>query len=175
MINLLKQIAVFVLLIFIQLFILNNLILGFEFGYLFQPQIIVFFLLLLPVSYTHVQQILLAFFSGLLVDFFFNSWGIHAAVSTLIGFFRYYVVLDVDSAISGRDEDNKAWTSKKSKTWKWFYFLGFTTIYHFFFILKESLGRNFFTYVLPSVIVSSLFTFLLILILENLLYKPARN
>jgi hypothetical protein len=110
-----------------------------------------------------------------LVDFFFNSWGIHAAVSTLIGFFRYYVVLDVDSAISGRDEDNKSWTSKKSKTWKWFYFLGFTIIYHFFFILIESLGRNFFTYVLPSVIVSSLFTFLLILILENLLYKPARN
>jgi hypothetical protein len=39
----------------------------------------------------------------------------------------------------------------------------------------ESLGSNFFSRFLPSFISSTIIAFVLVLILENLIYKPARN
>ncbi len=148
---------------------------NYSYSYLFQPQLLVMFLLFMPVDWSHIKSIIIAFIVGLTFDFFFNSWGIHAFVCTFIGFVRYYFTKDIDKEISSRDVDNKIWTSKKSKTWKFNYYLAFTFLYHFLFIFIDTLGRNIFTHTLPAVITSSLIVLVLVLILENILFKPNRN
>lgn len=171
----LKYIALLFVVIFIQLFILNNLFLGSSYSFLFQPQMLVFFLVLLPIDFSHLKMLIISFLSGLLFDLFFNSWGVHAAICTFIGFYRFYFVKDIDKEIASRSDDNDIWTSKKSKAWKLVYFSIFIFIYHFLFILIDSLGQNLITYVFPAALVSSAVVFILSLILENLLFKPAKN
>ncbi len=163
------------LIVFIQLFILSNLFINSSLSFLFQPQLIVMFLLLLPSSMSHAWLVFVSFLAGLVFDIFFIQYGIHAAVSTVIGFSRYYATREVENVISAREEDNQIWTSKKGNAWKWTYFLTFTGIYHFLFLSIESLGSNFFIRVIPSVISSTIIAFVLVLILENLIYKPVRN
>jgi hypothetical protein len=174
-VSILKYLGLYLLIVFIQLFILNNLFIGNYFSFLLQPQLIVMFLLLLPSSMSHTWLIIVSFLAGFIFDAFFNNWGIHASVSTVVGFSRYYATREVETVISAREEDNQIWTSKKGQAWKWTYFLTFIAIYHFLFLLIESLGHNFFSRVLPSFVGSTIVAFVFILILENLLYKPARN
>jgi len=174
-VSVLKYLGLYLLIVFIQLFILNNLFIGNYFSFLFQPQLIVMFLLLLPSSMSHTWLVVVSFLAGLVFDQFFSTWGIHAAISTLIGYSRFYATREVETVISAREEDNQIWTSKKGNAWKWTYFLTFIAIYHFLFLLIESLGHNFLSRVLPSFLSSTLIAFVFILILENLIYKPARN
>ncbi len=42
----------------------------------------------IPVGFTRVQVIWIAFFTGVLVDIFSGTLGIHAATCTLVGFYR---------------------------------------------------------------------------------------
>jgi hypothetical protein len=174
-VSILKYVGLYLLVLFIQQFILENMFIGNYYAFLFQPQLIVMFLLLLPSSMSHAWLIFISFLAGYIFDLCFLSFGIHAAVSTFIGFSRYYVTREVDTVISAREEDNQIWTSKKGNTWKWTYFLTFTAIYHFLYILIESMGANFFSHVILAFICSTLIAFVFILILENLIYKPARN
>lgn len=177
-VSVLKYLGLYLLIVFIQLFILNNLFIGNHYSFLFQPQLIVMFLLLLPSSMSHTWLILVSFLAGLIFDSFFNTWGIHAAISTLVGFSRYYATREVETVISAREEDNQIWTSKKGNAWKWTYFLTFIAIYHFLFILIDSIdtiGHNFFTRVIPSFFSSTILAFIFVLILENLIYKAAKN
>ena len=173
--SILRYFSLFFIIVIVQLFILNNIFIGNYYGFLFQPQLIVMFVLLLPYSMKRTWMILISFIGGFMFDVFFQSWGIHAAVCTLIGFTRHYSTRDLENVIGARNEDNQIWTSKKGQVWKWTYFLTFVAIYHFLFLLIESHGHNFFTRLLPAFFSSTNTAFFLILVLENLIYKPARN
>lgn len=174
-VSILKYLGLYIFVVMIQLFILNNLFIGGTYSFLFQPQIIVLFLLLIPTTVSHVWLILISFAAGYIYDVFFTSWGIHAAASTLIGFTRYYFTRDIETVIAARDEDNQIWTSKKGNAWKWTYFLVFTGAYHFFYLLIQSGGLNFFDRILPAFLSSTVITFVLVLIFENILFKPSKN
>jgi hypothetical protein len=173
--SVLRFLALYVLIVIIQLFLLNNIFTGNTWAFLFQPQLIIMFLLFLPPSMSHSWMIVVSFAAGFLFDVFFQSWGELAAVSTLIGFVRHYSTRDIDNAIGARIEDNQIWTSKKGSSWKWVYFLVFIGLYHLLFLWINGLGHNFFTRIIPATISSSLITFAIILLLENLIYKPSRN
>jgi hypothetical protein len=174
-VSILKYFGLYAFVVLIQLFILNNLFIGGSYSFLFQPQIIVLFLLLIPATVSHVWLIIISFLAGYVYDVFFNCWGIHASVSTLIGFTRYYFTRDIETVIAARDEDNQIWTSKKGNTWKWTYFLVFTAVYHFVYLLIQSGWGNFFDRMLPAFLSSTIITFFLVLIFENILFKPSRN
>jgi len=140
----LKYLGLLVLLLIIQMLILNKIYFGFntQFTYLFQPHIMIMFVLLLPANINHLWLILISFLAGIIVDFNFNTYGINASIFTLIGFIRYYVTVDVEKEISTREEDKKIWTSKKSKSWKWTYFMAFILVYHFLFYLIIELNQT---------------------------------
>ena len=173
----LKYLGLFILLLVIQMLIINKIYLGFNnhITYLFQPHIMIMFVLLLPANMNHLWLIFISFLAGLVADINFNTYGINAAIFTLIGFVRYYVTVDIDKEISSREEDKKIWTSKKSKSWKWTYFMVFILVYHTLFYMISSLGRNFFTTGILTIIISSVISFFLILLLEDLLFKPSKN
>lgn len=172
--DIVKYLGLYILLLALQLLVINNININHAIGLYFQPQLMVMFLLLLPPKMSHVWMILVSFGAGILMDVFFNTMGINASVCTLVGFVRYYATRDIENEISGREEDNKIWTSKKGRPWKWTYFLSFIALYHLAFCLVESLGKNLFIVGLPSVILSSLVTFVVTITLEDLIYKPSK-
>ncbi len=86
--NLVKGILYFVILILVQVLLLNNI-------YFFRvaiPFLYIYFILKLPVGVSRVSMLILSFITGLTIDAFSNSPGLHAAACTFIGFVREYVI-----------------------------------------------------------------------------------
>lgn len=174
-VTILKYLGLFIFVLMVQEFIIKNLFVANSYSFLIAPQLIVMFLLLLPASMPHTWLIFVSFLAGFIFDATFECWGVHASVSTFIGFVRFYATKEVETVIAARDEENQIWTSKKGTTWKWTYFLTFIAIYHFLYLLIDDCGRNFFTRILPAFVTSTVICFFLVLMFENILYKPARN
>jgi len=88
MIQFLQNIARFVLLILVQVFVLNNI----RFlGYI-NPYIYLLFILLLPVRFPRWLSLLLAFLLGLIIDSFMNTPGVHTFSTVLIAYLRNLVI-----------------------------------------------------------------------------------
>ncbi len=85
---LLKNIIRFVLLILVQVFLLNKMNLS---GYI-NPYAYLLFILLLPVNINRSGLLILAFFTGLTIDLFGNTLGLHAAATVLLAFLRPRVI-----------------------------------------------------------------------------------
>ncbi len=84
----LKYLFIFVMLVILQVFIFNNVYLG---GYL-NPQVYVFFILVLPVFLTGYVLLLAAFVLGMVMDVFSDSLAIHAFACVIMAFFRPAVI-----------------------------------------------------------------------------------
>lgn len=74
----------FIMVVLLQIFIFNNIQVS---GYI-NPQIYVFFILILPLNIKGWQLLLIAFFTGLIIDAFCDSLAIHALSSLFMAFFR---------------------------------------------------------------------------------------
>lgn len=81
---LIRNIVRFVILILVQVLVLNNMNLG---GYM-NPYIYILFILLLPANINRSLLLIIAFFTGLTIDFFGNTLGLHAAACVFIAFLR---------------------------------------------------------------------------------------
>lgn len=86
MIEIVKHIFRWFLLILLQVIVFNRI----GFYSLFNPFIYIFFILLLPLATPRSLLLVLAFITGLTVDIFSNTGGLHAFASTLIAFVRPY-------------------------------------------------------------------------------------
>jgi rod shape-determining protein MreD len=84
----LKNIVRFVFLILLQVFLLNKMNLS---GYI-NPYGYVLFILLLPVHVNKSSLLILAFLTGLTIDVFGNTLGLHAAATVLMAFARPGVI-----------------------------------------------------------------------------------
>ena len=86
----LKHIIRFVVCILLQVFIFNNILF---LGYI-NPYIYLFFIILLPFNKNKQNfNLLLAFGTGLIIDAFQNSMGMHAFACVLISFLRYPLII----------------------------------------------------------------------------------
>ncbi len=77
-------ITIFILL---QVLVFNNI----HLFSLFIPFVYIYIILKLPFGMTHSGIVLLSFLTGLVMDVFSNTFGIHAAASTLLGFVRPFL------------------------------------------------------------------------------------
>jgi rod shape-determining protein MreD len=96
-----KNIARFVLLVLLQVFIFNNMNLS---GYL-NPYAYVLFVLILPVHINRSLLLILAFLMGLTIDIFGNTLGLHAAATVLLAFLRPGVINLFFSNVEFNSED----------------------------------------------------------------------
>ncbi len=78
------QISRFIILVLVQVLVLNHI--NFL-GYL-NPYIYIIFILLAPININKSLFLLISFFLGIIMDFFGDSGGVHAAACTIIAFFR---------------------------------------------------------------------------------------
>jgi rod shape-determining protein MreD len=93
--SILRFALIFILLILLQILLLNNI----QFSGYVNPYVYMMFILLLPVEISSWILLLLSFATGLIMDFFSGSPGMHTSATVLAGFVRPYVL----RVISPRD------------------------------------------------------------------------
>ncbi|HQG37688.1 MAG TPA: hypothetical protein PLK15_01045 [Chitinophagales bacterium] len=130
----------FVLLIAVQIMLLNELPLGRAYIMIYPLAI-----LLLPVFTPRIVVVVLAFFTGLIIDIFSNGGGLHTAALTVVGYSRSYI-LDTFQPRSGWDKLDVPSLSKQGFLWYFYYTLILFSIHHFvYFFLEVFSFANFFS------------------------------
>ena len=161
--NLIKNFFRFVLFLFIQVVLLNELPPLHQF---ITPYLYFLFLLWLPFGTKRITLTLLGFFTGYILDLFTNTPGLHAAACTLLGYFRP-TVLSLLLSQEASEEINRE-PSIGSMGWGpyAFYIASLTFMHHFYLVLLEWLQFGSFGYFLGKVIATTLISVLLIFIVE---------
>lgn len=142
----------FLFLLFVQVLILNNVLL---FGYI-NPYLYIAFIFLFPFKINKFPLLTLSFFLGLSVDFFSNSGGIHAFSSVFIAFIRLYFFKII---FQKNEVDFDFFLLKEEPFGKRFnYTVALTLIHHF--ILFSFINYSFVNFldVIINTISSSIFT-----------------
>jgi rod shape-determining protein MreD len=87
--SLLQYIIRFVLLILVQVFVLNQIPPLHQY---FTPLVYYIFILWLPFTIGRTQLLIVSFLTGLALDFFTKTPGMHAAACVLVGYIRPFIV-----------------------------------------------------------------------------------
>lgn len=163
------QLFYLVIYVLLQVLFLRNVVLfdkAFCFAY-------VAFLLLIPLEAGALSIMLIGFVTGLIIDVFYDSLGIHAASSVIIMFIRPYIV-NLMTPIGGYDSG--AVPTLKVMGIEWFSMYAFVMIFihHIALFYIEAGGFGMFFFTLSKAFFSALLTFLIILIIQYLFYAPRR-
>lgn len=160
----------FVLLVLLQVLIVQNIHLG-AYVILF-PYIL--FILLLPFETPKLLVMLIAFFTGLVIDMFYDTAGIHAAVCTLIGYSRHYV-LKVLAPREGYDAVQSPTIQSMGAVWFITYSATIIFIHHLFFFYLEIFRFSEFFTTLARVFVSTLGTLIFVYVIQFLFYRTTKK
>ncbi|MES2134604.1 MAG: rod shape-determining protein MreD [Bacteroidota bacterium] len=160
----------FILLVLLQVLIVQNIRLG--------PYIILFpyilFILLLPFETPKLVVMLIAFFTGLVIDMFYDTAGIHAAVCTLVGFGRHYV-LKLLSPREGYDPGFSPTIQSMGSVWFITYSATIIFIHHLFFFYLEIFRFSEFFTTLLRVFLSTIGTFTFVYVIQFLFYRTYKK
>ncbi len=160
----------FILLILIQVFILNNIL----FFQLVNPYIYIYFILLLPFNIPKVLIIILGFLMGLCIDLFSGTMAIHAFATTFIAFLRPYI-LTFFSPHDGYDTTTEPTIAYYDISWWIKYSLLMVFIHHFLLFYLEIFSLNNFFYTLIKVVLSSVLSFIIMLLCQLFFHKTAKT
>lgn len=157
------------LLLFIQVFLLRNM----GFYDLSTPFIYILFLLLLPFGIPNILLYILAFATGLTMDAFYDTLGVHTSACVMLAFVRIsFISLSVT-----RDGFDEPEPTLGNMGFKWFAIYSFICIFshHLVLFMLEAFTFTEISYTLLRCLLSGLFTFCLILLTESIFYnKSAR-
>ena len=128
------------------------------------------FILLLPLEIGPLLLIFLSFLTGLTVDIFYDKLGINAAVSVLIGFIRPYWLQFITPRGGYENIDIP---SLPSFGFIWFARYVFPPIFlhHFILFFLEAGGFGLFWFTFWKVLLSSVYTFTVVILIQYLFYK----
>jgi len=162
LINLLR----FVLLVFLQVFLLKNITLY----NLSTPYLYILFILLLPFEIPNVLLFALAFILGLTIDAFYDTPGLHAASCVLLAFVR---ILFISITVQKDGFDNEPEPTLSVMGLRWFFTYAFVlTLFHHFFLFNLEVFRfSEIPYTLTRFVLSSIFTVFLMLLTGFLFYR----
>ncbi|MGQ8338437.1 rod shape-determining protein MreD [Sunxiuqinia sp. A32] len=156
----------FIILVVIQVILLNNI----QFSGYVNPYMYVLFILLLPFETPRYLILILGFLLGLVIDVFSNTPGIHASATTFLAFLRPQVI----SLISSRDSievDSSPRVKSMGMRWFWRYALILVFGHHLFLFFIEVFTFSGFIHTLLRSLLSTGFTFIIILISQFLMFK----
>lgn len=156
----------FILYLLAQALVLKNFVLfNTTFCFLY-----VAFVLLLSLETGPILLMVIAFFTGLSVDIFYDTPGINAAASVLIAFLRPHW-LNMITPRGGYEEISVPSIRNVDVIWFSIYSLPLIFIHHFALFYLESGGFSLFFFTLLKVITSTILTFLMIILTQYLFYK----
>jgi len=154
----------FALLIFLQLFILNNI----QFSGSVNPYLYILFILLLPFETSGWFMLVLGFILGLVIDIASVTIGYHTIATVFMTYFRFHLLRLIaphDGYESGMSP------GKKSLGYKWFlkYVSILTIVHHLILFWIESFRFGDLFFATLRALASSVFTILLIVIYQLLI------
>ncbi len=160
----------FIILTLLQIIVLNNIGLY----NMVNPYIYVLFVLLLPIEIPIYLLLILSFLSGLSIDIFSNTGGIHAASTTLMAFCRP-LVLTLITPRGGYEYQTVP--NMRNMGFRWFIlYSGFLVILHHLCLFTIEIFRfSEFGTTLLRAIASSIFTLVLIIISQYLVSSSKRR
>ncbi len=162
----LKNCIRFIILICLQVFLLKNI------GYynLTIPYLYILFILLLPFGIPNWLLFFFAFFTGLTVDVFYDTLGLHAAACTVLAFVR---IIYISVTVQRDGFDNEPVPSLGIMGFRWFIFYAtiLTFFHHLVLFTFETFRLSEFNYTFMRVISSSIFTVFLILLAEFVFFR----
>lgn len=153
----------FILLLLLQVLLFNNI----QFSGFINPYVYVMFILLLPVEMPSWLLLIISFFTGLIVDMFMGTPGMHASATVVAGFSRPYVLRFL-SPRDGYEAGSRP--SLYIYGFKWFliYTSVIVVLHHLTLFYLEVFRFTDFFRTLLRVILSSVFTITFILLLDYL-------
>lgn len=164
--NILSYGFVFILLVLVQVWILNNIQLS---GYI-NPYLYIMFLLILPFGTSFWLLIPAGFLLGITVDMFMHTPGLHAAAAVFAAFVRPGV-LSLIAPGDGYDSSQRPHITNMGIGWYLRYVIIMVLLHHAVLFYLEVFRLTDFFYTLARVLLSSLFTVLLIVITDTLVYR----
>jgi hypothetical protein len=168
--NIIKNSVRFLVLILLQVLIVQNIRLG-SYMILF-PYVL--FILLLPFETSKLVVLLCAFFTGLTIDMFYDTAGMHAAACTLIGFLRHYI-LKVLSPREGYEPGHTPNVDSMGYVWFITYSALIIFIHHLFFFYLEIFRFSEFFRTFLRVILSTIGTFCFVYVVQFLFFKSNKS
>ena len=157
--------VMFVVLVLAQVLLFNQV----HFRGFLTPFIYILFIMLLPVSTPRYLLLIFGVLTGLSVDVFSNSLGMHAAATTFLAFIRPWVI----RAISNRDEDRLEYPGLKQNTFTWFLYYTIFMVFshHLVLFYLEFFTFTNFLVTLFRVFLSSLFSVIIIILSQFLIFR----
>jgi len=158
-----KNIFRFVLLVFLQLFVLNNI----QFSGFVNPYLYVLFIMLLPFEISGWFLLVLGFILGLVIDVASSTIGYHTIATVFMAYFRFHLL----KFIAPRDGYEPGMSpTMQSLGFAWFlkYASILTIAHHFVLFWIESFRFGDLFLATLRALASSIFTILLIFIYQFL-------
>jgi rod shape-determining protein MreD len=165
--SIIRYTIIFFILISLQVLLFNNI----QFSGYINPYIYIMLILLLPVEISTWLLLFISFFTGLTIDFFTGTPGIHTAATVLSGFLRPYIL----RFISPRDGyEPGAIPSMEIYGIRWFLFYTviIVIVHHVALFYLEVFRFADFFRTLLRILLSSLFSITFILLAEY--YRKGR-
>lgn len=158
--NIIRSLTYFIVFVLLQILVLNNI----HFLRMATPFLYLYFIIKLPVATSRMQVIFLSFITGLIIDAFTNTPGMHAAACTFAGFVRDPLI----NLFIGKDLPDGIFPSYRSFGYGGFikYTLSFVIIHHTALFLIESLTLFDPLFLVIRIFASVLMTTLLISVVE---------
>ena len=157
----------FIALVFFQVLILNNIELG---GYL-NPFLYVLFILMLPFDTPEWLVLIFGFVLGLTIDMFADTLGMHASATVFLAFSRKYI-LRVMAPRDGYETSFRPSIRKMGLQWFLIYSSILVFIHHFVLFYMEWFRFTDLLYTFMKIILSSVFTLMLMLITQFIFNPP---
>ncbi len=168
--QLLPQILNFFAYIIIQIIVVRNLVL-FDVAFCY---VYIAFILLLPIEVGVMTAMLFGFVSGLLVDVFYNTFGIHAAACVFIMYIRQRWLTFLTPR-GGYDIGIAPTPQALGLRWFATYAFPLILIHHALIFFIEVADFQLFSFTLAKVLASAIFTLLMMVVIQYILYSSSRR
>lgn len=156
----LKYLFLLVVLLLLQFLVFNNI----NFSGFVNPYVYVMFVLVLPLSMKKWQLLVVGFATGLLVDMFMNTLGLHAAATLVTAFVRPVVL----SRFTNKVDMPRFFAPGLSAGFAWFvrYVLILVIVHHTVLFFMEAFSFSQLHLIMLRILLSTFFTSVFIIILE---------
>ncbi len=163
--DLVRNILRFITLIFIQVYVLNKVP---HLHRLIVPYIYFLFILWLPFSVSRMWLLVIGFFTGLILDYFTMTPGLHAAACTLIAYVRPFLI----EMLTPKETAEFSYKEPSSKAMQWapytVYIVALTVLHNGYMVLLEWLDVGGFLNFIIKIISTTAISLLLIFTAELL-------
>mgnify|MGYP005840767533 CR=1 FL=1 len=168
--NIISHIIRFFVLIFLQVYVLNNIL----FFNLINPYIYIYFILLLPFELPPLIITLLSFLMGISIDLFSGTIALHAFASTIAGYLRPYI-LKLFSPHDGYEKNTAPTIAFYNLRWWIKYSLFITMIHHSVLFFTETFHFHHIFFTFAKILASSTLTIVLMILLQYFFHKRSKN